>query len=411
MAPAEVDPTELELDRWVPRGAGIIIGQCCAEPVPLVEALVSQAGELGKPGAFVGMSYGETLLRADPGQLQLHSYGWLGRSRKAPGMRAHHLDFSAIAPAALAGEIPGEVAFLVVSPPDADGRCSMGPGPDYVSDALAGAKVVIAEVNERCPRTPGPSIEWDRIDVAVRTERPLLEAPPVEPGEIERRIGENVASVIADGDTIQLGVGALPEAILAALGGHRDLGVHSGMISEGILDLVEAGVVTGARKPIDTGRVVTANALGAAALMDAITDDSRFAFRPVSYTHDHAVLASLGSLVTINSALEVDLGGNVMTYSERIPIGCIGGQRDFARGALAGGGKPVVALPAARIVEQVSGPAATGPDLAGWVVTEHGARDLRGLDETARRAALLEIAEPSLQERLGQNPTGEEVSE
>jgi acetyl-CoA hydrolase len=263
---------------------------------------------------------------------------------------------------------------------------------DYLADAIEHARVVIAEVNDHCPTTAGHWIAWDRLDVAVPTSRPLLEAPPVAPGDVERRIAEHVAALVRDGDTIQLGVGALPEAIMQALGNHRDLGVHSGMISDGVLDLIEAGVVTNARKPADRNVTVTGAALGSARLFEALGQREDVVFRPVSYTHASATLATVGRLCAINSALEVDLSGqaNAESVGGR-PLGAVGGQVDFLRAAAACGGTPILALPAQRIVDHLSGPVSTARSDVDWVVTEHGARSLRGLSDAQRRAALMEL--------------------
>jgi acyl-CoA hydrolase len=252
---------------------------------------------------------------------------------------------------------------------------------------------VIAEVNERCPVTAGSSIQWERFDAVVHTSRPLLEAPPVEPGPVETRIAEHVAGIVEDGDTVQLGVGALPEAILRRLTGHRDLGVHSGMISDGILELIDAGVVTNSRKPADRGLSVTGAALGSRRLFDALPGRGDIVFRPVSYTHVPATLARVGPLAAINSAVEIDLAGQVNAEEAAgRRIGAIGGQVDFLRGAAAGGGKPIIALPSSRIVARQTGPASTARSDVDWIVTEHGARSLRGVPERARRRALLELA-------------------
>ena len=245
--------------------------------------------------------------------------------------------------------------------------------------------------------TPG---FWSVICV-FHTSRPLLEAPPVAPGETERRIAEHVAALVRDGDTIQLGVGALPEAIMRALGGHRELGVHSGMISDGVLDLIEAGVVTNARKPADRNLTVTGAALGSRRLFEALGRREEIVFRPVSSTHAPATLASVGRLCAINSAVEVDLSGqaNAEAVDGRL-LGAVGGQVDFLRGAAACGGTPVLALPAKRIVRRLSGPVSTARSDVDWVVTEHGARSLRGLTDAERAAALLELAGPESAERL-----------
>ena len=201
---------------------------------------------------------------------------------------------------------------------------------------------MIAEVNDHCPRTAGRSIAWDRIDAVVHTSRPLLEAPVTRPGPTEAQIAAHVAAIVEDGDTIQLGVGALPEAILAALSGHRDLGVHSGMVSDGVLDLIEAGAVTNARKPADRGLTVTGAALGSGRLFEALNRHQEIRFFPVSYTHAPGTLATVGRLASINSAVEVDLTGQV--NAEEVGgrrLGAVGGQVDFLRAAAAHGGKPI----------------------------------------------------------------------
>jgi acetyl-CoA hydrolase len=187
-------------------------------------------------------------------------------------------------------------------------------------------------------------------------------------------------------------VGALPEAILGRLDGHRDLGVHSGMISDAVLRLIDAGVVSNARKPASRGVTVTGAALGSHALFDALDGREDIQFRPVSHTHAPLVLAEVGPLVAINSAVEIDLDGQV--NSEEVAgrrIGAVGGQVDFLRSA-ALGGKPILALPAKRIVRELSGPVSTARSDVDWVVTEHGARSLAGLTAAARTDALLELS-------------------
>jgi acyl-CoA hydrolase len=286
------------------------------------------------------------------------------------------------------------VALIQVAPPDAHGRCSLGVGVDYLADALGHARVIVAEVNERCPRTHGDGIAWERIDAWVATSRPLIEAPAVEPDATDQRIAAHVAALVRDGDTLQLGVGALPEAILHALHGHRDLGVHSGMISDGILDLLDAGAVTNARKPIDAKVTVTGAALGSARLFARLDERDDVAFRPVSYTHDPSTLARVGPLCAINSAVEVDLCGQVNSeMAHGRLLGAVGGQVDFLRAANAWAGTAIVALPARRIVAALSGPVSAARSDVDWVVTEHGARSLRGLTDAQRASALLTLAE------------------
>lgn len=385
MSPEVVAPDRLELARWLRDGDWLVIGEACAEPAVLVDALVDQGARLPDVTAFVGLSWRAKITEA---ACRLVSYGALGQLSRAAELTIVPAHFSA-----LPGAIRCDVAFVQVAPPDRDGRCSFGAGAEYFADACARARVVIAEVNDHCPASQGAFIEWERIDVAVMSSRPLIEAPRSEPDEVEQRIAANVAELIRDGDTIQLGVGAIPEAVTRALAGHRRLGVHSGMISDGILGLIEAGAVTGEHKPSDTGLCVAGAALGSRRLFDALEQRDELRIMPTSYTHAPATLARVGRLCAINSALEIDVDGQANSESiDGRPLGAIGGQVDFLRAANASGGAAILALPAKRIVTRLSGPVSVSRADVDWVVTEHGARSLRGLSEERRRVALRELA-------------------
>jgi acyl-CoA hydrolase len=383
--------SDLDLARWIRPGDGVVVGQCCGEPTALLEALTTQAPLIGDLRLFAGMTF--TSLLAEPvAGLQVSSYGALGQTAKIPGLQIVRCHFSALPRLFSQRLLPGDVALIQVAPPDRHGRCSLGVTVDYLADALAHARVVIAEINDKCPRTSGQSIEFDRIDHVVETSRPLVEAPPVSPGETEHRIATHVAELVQDGDTIQLGVGALPEAILGALASRRDMGVHSGMISDAVLDLIEAGAVTNARKQVDTGVTVAGAALGSARLFAGLHERDDVRFAPVSHTHCPAILAKVGPLCAINSAVEIDLNGQVNAESVAgRQIGAVGGQVDFLRAAAANGGRAILALPAKRIVTTLTGPVSTSRADLDWVVTEHGARSLAGMTDAARERALLEI--------------------
>jgi acyl-CoA hydrolase len=382
--PVELSLDKLDLTRWVRAGDGVVWGQACAEPVVLVDALLAQAPEA--LSVFVGLSWRELDV---PARIRVVSYGALGRLGRLAQLEVVPCHYSALPGLFAARTLPGDVALVQVSPPDRLGRCSFGVGADYVADAVRHARTVIAEVNDHCPATAGEWIDYDRLDAAVHTSRPLVEAPAATPGEIERRIAEHVAALVDDGDTIQLGVGALPEAILGALAGHRDLGVHSGMVSDGILDLIEAGAVTNARKAACPNVSVTGAALGSRRLFAALGRREDIVFKPASFTHAPKTLAKIGPLAAINSAVEVDLVGQVNSESAGgRRIGAVGGQVDFLRAAA----KPIIALPAKRIVRALSGPVSTSRTDVDWVVTEHGARSLAGLSDIERQSALLELA-------------------
>jgi acyl-CoA hydrolase len=398
------EPVELSADGSdlgpIRPGDGVVWGQACHEPVPLVDRLLARSDELAPLRVFVGLSWRD-LGPQIGGDVEVFSYGALGRLGKVPGLRPVPCHFSALPRLFAARALPGDVALVQVSPPDADGRCSLGVGTDYLADALGHARTIVAEVNDRCPRTAGASIAWDDIDAYVRTSRPLLEAPSGAPREVDLAIAAHVAELVRDGDTLQLGVGALPEAIMSALSGHRDLGVHSGMISDGVLDLIESGVVTNARKPTDAGRTITGAALGTRRLFDALDGRDDVVFEPVSRTHDAARLSTVGPLVAVNGVVEIDLTGQANAESIGSKrIGAVGGQVDFLRAAAVTGGRAIVALPGKRIVTALHGPVSTSRSDVDWVVTEHGARSLAALTDDQRREALLELAGPQRAEEL-----------
>jgi len=387
---------DLDLEYWLRPGDGIVVGNLSAEPAGLVEAVWRAAAAVDDLEVFLGMSLHDHAPLVPPG-VRVRSYGGLGRTGRVPGLEVVPVNYSALPRLFAERRVPADVVLLHVSPPDADGRCSFGAAADYLPDAVEHARVVIAEVNDRCPRVGGAMIPFERLDAVVHTSRPLAELKTPEPGPVERAIAGHVAELVRDGDTLQMGIGSLPAAILAALHGHAELGVHSGMITDGVLDLIEAGVVTNARKPSQTGLTVTGAIVGTQRLFDGVDGRDDIVLEPVSHTHAADSLATVGRLVALNSALEVDLDGNAGCESiDGRMIGAIGGQGDFLRGAVASGGVGVIALPAARVVSALHGPVSTARADVDVVVTEHGVAQLRGLAPDERRRALLEIAEPSI---------------
>jgi acyl-CoA hydrolase len=409
--PVEIEAGELDLARWIRPGDGVLFSQACAEPVDLVDRLIEQSSAIGAVRVFCGLTWREVLADPAADSLEVVSYGALGRLSRVAARRPVRLvpcHFSALPGLFAARALPGDVALVQVAPPDADGRCSLGVDPSYMADALPHARVVIAEVNDRLPATRGAWIDHDAIDVAVPTSRALIEAPQGRATETDERIADRIAALIADGDTIQLGVGALPEAILGRLHGAADLGIHSGMIGDAVADLVEAGVITGARKPSDRGLVVTGAAIGSQRLFDFLDGREDVLMRPVSYTHRPETLAQVGRLVAINGGVEVDLSGQINAeVAAGRHVGAVGGQVDFLRGAAAGDGLGIVALPsvvaktgATRIVASLSGPVTTARGDVDVVVTEHGIARLRGLDLEQRAAALIAVAAPEHRDAL-----------
>ncbi|WP_250280842.1 acetyl-CoA hydrolase/transferase C-terminal domain-containing protein [Frankia sp. CiP1_Cm_nod2] len=400
----------IDLTRYLAPGAGVWWGQASAEPQPLVHALLDQIGRLGPRRAFCGLSWDERLTRELPEALRLVSYGGLGELRVLS--RAGRLDvlpchYSALPRMFAEGHLPRDVGFVQVSPPDADGTCSLGIGVDYAADAVAHTPVLIAEINQRMPATVGtPRIPLRRFAAVVETDRPLRQAPERPPDSTDQAIARNVAQLVEDGNTLQMGVGPLPSAVLDGLVGHRDLGFHSGMISDGILRLVDKGVLTGARKEIDRGVIVTGAALGSTELYERLAG-LPVEFRPASYTHAPATLAQLRSLVSVNSAIEVDLTGQVGAEVRRgVLIGAVGGQVDFSRAAALTGTRSIIALRARSGDRSTIRPAlqagvvTTSRSDVDVVVTEYGAAHLRGCGLAERARRLIAIAAPEHQEAL-----------
>jgi acyl-CoA hydrolase len=305
-----------------------------------------------------------------------------------------------------------DAALIQVAPPDEHGMCSLGVSVDVVKSAAESARTVIAQVNPLMPRTLGDSfIHVDRLAFLVDGPEPLLESVPAPPDEVCCRIGRHVAGLVEDGATLQLGIGGIPNAVLSYLGEKRDLGVHTEMFSDGLIELIERGVVTGARKALGQGKVVASFCMGTRRLYDYVHDNPVFEFRPVDYVNDPFVISQHERMTAVNSALEVDLTGQVCADSlgGRFYSG-IGGQVDFIRGAARSlGGKPIIALPAtardgelSRIVpalKEGAGVVTTRGDVH-YVVTEFGVADLWGRTVRERAHALIAVSHPQFREAL-----------
>jgi acyl-CoA hydrolase len=311
-----------------------------------------------------------------------------------------------------AGILPLDVALVQVSPPDRHGFCSLGVSVDVTRAAVQMAKTVIAQVNPRMPRTHGDGlIHEESIDFAVTVDEPIPELPPHEATETAIAIGEHCAELVEDGATLQVGIGAIPDSTLAALSGHHRLGIHTEMLSDGVVDLVEKGVVTGEMKRIHPGKIVTAFALGTRHLYDFLDDNPQVAMLDMAYVNDVEVIRRNPKVTAINGAMEVDLTGQVCADSigDQLYSG-VGGQMDFIRAAsLSEGGKPIIALPSttlhgeSRIVsylKQGAGVVTTRAHVH-FVVTEHGIADLYGKNLRQRAAALIAIADPRHRDALG----------
>ncbi|HXY70668.1 MAG TPA: acetyl-CoA hydrolase/transferase C-terminal domain-containing protein [Gemmatimonadales bacterium] len=409
--------TPEEALKVVRSGDRVYIHPGCAVPEPLVDALSARAPSLKDVEVIHLLTMGRAshTLPEMEGHFRHNAVFIGGNARKA--VNEGRADYTPIFLGEIArlfsdGTLPIDVALIQVSPPDAHGFCSLGVGVDHTLDAARHARHVIAEVNQQMPRVHGDAfIHVRQLNAVVETSRPLMELH-VEPGDdITDAIAHNVAELIDDGDTLQMGIGGIPDAVLKELSDRRALGVHTEMFADGIVDLIEAGVVTGERKSLHRGKVIAGFLLGTKRLFDFVHDNPVVELHPLSYTNDPFVIAQNDSMVAINSAIEIDYTGQVSSDS----IGPLfysgfGGQTDFIRGASRSrGGKPIIALPStakggerSRIVPCLSpcaGVVTTRADVR-WVVTEYGAAYLFGKTVRQRARALIDIAHPKFREEL-----------
>jgi acyl-CoA hydrolase len=310
------------------------------------------------------------------------------------------------------GRIALDVAFLHLSPPDRHGFCSLGTSVDAARAAADTARIVIAEINDQMPRTLGATtVHIDQIDAFIRSDRPLHEhALPAE-SPVDARIGEIIAGLVEDGATLQVGIGSIPDAVLRRLGDKHDLGVHTEMFSDGMVALHECGAITNARKVVHPGRTVTSFVAGTRRLFDFVDDNPLVEFHPCDRTNDVALVRKNPRVTAINSALEIDLTGQICADSIGHAIfSGIGGQMDFMHAAARSeGGKPIIALPATACSGRVSRIVSTLKPGAGvvttrghahWVVTEYGAVNLHGCTLRERGEALISIAHPDFRAEL-----------
>ena len=400
--------------------------QGTGEPLGLTRRLVEQRHALPQVELFIGMSLSKTLApehaalaSGHPGRFRLRGLNGAGTNRVLAA--ANVLDIVPCHVSSVPGLIRSralrvDVVLLRVRPHPKPGYFTVGVMADFVPAMVAAARYVIAEVDERLPVTAQDALVAEAdIDVLAQCDAGEILLPDPEPAEIDVRVAAQAAALIPDGATIQLGVGTLPVAVCRALTGHRDLGVHSGVISDALVDLVEKGVVTNARKGIDVGTIVTGGLFGTRRLMQFADGNNGVHLRASDYTHNQTVMSRVQKLHTINSGLEIDLTGQVNSeVAGSRYLGAVGGQVDFVRGAqVSPGGRSIIALSSttpdgkhSRIVASLAGrPVTTPRSDADLVVTEYGVADLRGRSFTERAARLAAIAHPDFRSELRANMT------
>jgi acyl-CoA hydrolase/GNAT superfamily N-acetyltransferase len=409
--------TPQEALRLVRRGCTVFVGSGAAVPQRLVSELSRMSAELANVRLIHSLTLALTpYTESDYGELFRHEAFFIGadmRDAVCQGRADYTPVFLSEVPSLFtSGSIHLDVALIQVTPPDKDGFCSYGVSVDVVKAAAENARHVIAEVNPRMPRTLGDSfIHIDDVAAMVENDAPLPELHFPTPDEVSLKIGCNVASLVEDGATIQMGISKIARSVAPFLEGKKDLGVHTELMSDWIVDLMQEGIVTNARKTLDAGKVVTSFCLGSKRLYDFVDNNRAIEFRPCEYTNDPSVISQQENMVAINSALEIDLTGQVCSDSlGQVFYSGLGGQVDFIRGAAhSKGGKPIIALPStaaggvmSRIVPAVSrgaGVMITRGDVY-YVVTEYGIAYLHGKSVRERVLALVSIAHPKFRARL-----------
>lgn len=405
-----------EAVRCVRSGDRVFLHGMAAFPQRLADALTARAGELQDVEIVHLHTEGHASYAEEgcQGSFFLNNF-FIGANVREPvaAGRADYIPvFLSEIPALFRGAVlPLDVAMVHVSPPDAHGFCSLGVSVDATLSAVQTARTVIAQVNRRMPRTHGDgNIHVSRFAAVVEVDDPLPEASCPENGDADAEIGRRVAELVEDGATLQMGIGGIPNAVLAALGGHRRLGIHTEMFSDGVIPLVEAGVITGEEKAILRGQIVASFVSGSRALYDFVDDNPGVQLLDVGFVNDTGVIRRLPKMTAINSAVEIDLTGQVCADSvgTRMLSG-VGGQMDFVRGAsLSEGGKPIFALCSrtkkgeSRIVPVLKPGAGVVTTRAHvhYVVTEFGTANLYGKNLRQRATELIRIAHPDHREAL-----------
>ncbi len=395
----------------------VYIHNGCAEPIELVKALTRRGSVLRNVEVthMATMGIADYSLPEYEGRFRTSALFIGGNVRRA--VQEGRGDYTPIFLSEIeglftSGDLPIDVALLQCTPPDQYGYMSLGPSVDVSIAVAQCARHVIVEINDQMPRTLGDAfLHVSRVDAFIETSHPLAEYPQHPVTEQHRAIARNVATLIPDGATIQTGIGGIPEATLALLGNHKDLGIHSEMVPDGAIELIQKGVVNGERKTLHPNKVITGFVLGSNKLFRFIDNNPMFEFHRTAYCNDPFIIARNDRMVAINSAIEVDLTGQVCSDSmgQTVYSG-IGGQVDFLRGAARSkGGVPIIALPStakngavsriACMLQPGAGVVTSRGDVH-YVVTEHGIAYLHGKTLRQRAEALLQVADPKFQPEL-----------
>jgi acyl-CoA hydrolase len=403
--------------RVVESGNRVWFAEGCGTPTPLIDALVARGRELRDVELLHMLTFGEARYTHPEFEGHFRHNGMFLGANVRQAIQEGRADYTPIFLSEIedlfrTGQLPIDVAFIQTSPPDEHGFLSLGTSVDCTLTAAQCARHVVAEVNQQMPRSLGDCfLHISKVAAVVETDRPLLELPMEEPTELQDRIAAQVASLIPDGAVIQTGIGGIPDAVLRQLRDRKAIGVHSEMCSDGVIDLAEAGVLTGERKNIHRGKIVVGFVLGTRRLFTYMHENPMFEMHPTSYTNDPFIIAQHDRMIAINSAIQVDLTGQVCADSIGVkPYSGFGGQVDFIRGAARSkGGKPIIALPStakngaiSRIVPMLdlgAGVVTSRADVH-YVITEHGIAYLHGKNLRQRAEALISIAHPKFQDEL-----------
>lgn len=407
-----------EAVKHIKSGDRVVFGHACGEAQEITEALLRNKERYEKVEIihFVPMGKGEYAQKENQKYFYHNSFFGGGSTREA--INGAYGDFTPSfffeVPKLFeaGGKLPVDVAIIQISSPDAHGYCSYGISCDYTKLAAEHAKMIIAQINKHMPRTLGNSfVHLSELDYIVEYDQPILQLTPPKIGETEKKIGEYCASLIRDGDTLQLGIGAIPDAVLTFLKDKKHLGIHSEMISDGVVDLILAGVIDNQKKTINRGKCIVGFLMGSQKLYDYVDNNPSVELHPIDYVNHPFIIAQNENMVSINSALQVDLMGQINAES----IGAkqfsgTGGQVDFIRGAsMSKGGRSIIAMPSTAAKGSISkivmnldrgSTVTTSRNDVDYVVTEYGIAELKGKTLRERAKALIAIAHPDFREEL-----------